>query len=116
MMAQVFRPTRDEFSGDATDEGYLGDIDGIIIGAATPETMRSFPGVMSSEGMIGIPRSQESGIIVEQGDRLDFIQVSDSDTFERQVRYAVTAKLFDEPHALTGSQFSHYWVRVEATQ
>ena len=78
--------------------------------------MRGWPGVMSSEGLLGIPREQESGIIVEQGDRLILQQLSERQTFERQVTYSVAAKLFDERHAVTGTLFPLYWVKCEATQ
>lgn len=100
--AKVYRPSRD-WAGSPMGDGYLGDVTGVIVGAQTSHPLRqNLPG-NSTEGMLGIPFSQESGITVEQGDRL----VIDG------VRYEVVSRRAHHVHQLTGVPLGRYWVHVE---
>ncbi|OYN79981.1 hypothetical protein CG716_11020 [Mycolicibacterium sphagni] len=87
------------------DDDYLGDVAGVIVGGPAPQPVSGFAEVVSTEGMIGIPRAQDSGIIVEQHDRLVIDGVTHAVTGPRQ---------WDFPHQLTGTARARYWVQVEA--
>jgi hypothetical protein len=106
-VAQVFRPVRDAFTGDITDEGYLGDVDGVIIGGQAPRGIRGFESVVDTTGMVGIPFKQRSGIIVEQHDQLKIGSRT----------YDVGVKAWEEDHTFSGTDTlnEYYWVNVEGT-
>lgn len=105
MKAQVFRPVRGWKGQIGNLEDYLlGEIAGVIIGGPSVQPVRGFPGVVSTEGQLGIPWEQASGIVVEQFDR-----VLIGDTL-----YAVVSKrLWTGDNVLTGSQPTYYWVDVQ---
>lgn len=103
MNAIVYRPERNH-KGDVIgtlDDYLVGEISGVVIGGPSVQPVGRFPGVMSTEGQLGIPWSQDSGIVVQQYDRL----VMDG------LWYAVTSsRLWTGDNVLTGSRSSYYWI------
>lgn len=107
MIAKVYRPERDWKNQRPKDleDSYIGDID-VIMGGPAPKPVRGFPGVSSTEGLIGVARVQESGITVQPN---DLIAVQD-------VLFLVTGpRQWDFPNALTGTDFGYYWVEAQST-
>lgn len=106
--AKVYRPDRD-WKGQTVgelDDYYLGDVTGVVIGGPSVQPLARFPGTVSTEGQIGIPWEQESGLEVAQHDRL----VIDG------TLYAVTSDPFwTSDNVLTGTRPSYYWVEVRST-
>lgn len=104
--AKVYRPQMDWAGSPVGGDGLLGVVTGVIMGRGNPHKT-SFEGVVSTEGMIGIPKVQASGITVEQFDRLEI----------DDVRYAVTGpRQWGHSHSSSGTTTlsSRYWVAVEA--
>lgn len=105
--ARVYRPQRD-WSGDVIgtiENYYIGSVENVAMGAASQRPLHQFQEVVSTHGMIGVARLQDSGVIVEQGDRLSL-----DGTW-----YAVTGpREWDFPNVLTGTVPSYYWVAVES--
>ena len=106
--AQVFRPERD-WKGQTVGEldGYhIGDVSGVVMGGPSVQPLARFPGTVSTEGQLGIPWVQDSGIVVQQHDQL---------VISGQL-YAVTSdRLWTGDNVLTGTTPSHYWVDVESS-
>lgn len=106
--AQVFRPGRDwrgQIVGQL-DDYLIGTVTGVVVGGASTQPVRHFPGVVSTEGQLGIPFEQNSGIVVQQHDRV----------LVGSTLYAVTSgRLWTHENTLTGTAPSHYWVDVEST-
>jgi hypothetical protein len=106
--ARVFRPARD-WKGQTVgelDDYLLGEVTGVVVGGPAPQPVRHFPGVVSTEGMIGIPFAQDSGIVVQQNDRL----LIDSEV------YAVTGpRQWTQANTITGTAPSLYWVECRST-
>ncbi|MDP7728482.1 MULTISPECIES: hypothetical protein [Mycobacterium] len=108
MDAKVYRPARDWKGQRPADleDSYIGDIDGVIMGGPAPQPVRGFPGVTSTEGMIGIARFQESGITVQPDDLL---------AVQNRLYLITGPRQWDFPNELTGTEFSYYWVQAENT-
>lgn len=108
MDAKVYRPDFD-WKGQiigVLDDHYIGDVTGVILGGPSVQPVPRFPGVVSTEGQIGVPWQQDSGIVVQQRDRL----VMDG------VLHAVTSdRLWTGCNVLTGTQPSYYWVEVQSS-
>lgn len=118
--ARVYRPTRDwknQVSADFED-GYIGDVTDIIMGAPTARPLTRTPGDISMEGQVGIPYDQVSGIKVRQDDYL-VIGPFRGDTFS--TKYLVTSSpKWEVEHAFAGGTLSddvgdYYWVNVEGS-
>ncbi|TDZ41891.1 hypothetical protein CCUG63695_01852 [Mycobacteroides franklinii] len=70
--AQVYRPVR-TWKGDIQgelDDYLIGTVSGVVMGGPSVAPLARFPGTVSTEGQIGIPWSQDSGVVVQQHDRL----------------------------------------------
>ena len=108
MDAEVYRPVRNwkgDYAGEL-DDFHIGTVTGVIRGGPAVQPLAKFPGTVSTEGQIGIPFEQESGVIVEQHDRL----LIDG------TLYAVTSdRLWTDPNSLTSTPASHYWVETTST-
>lgn len=109
-VARVFRPDRDWKQIKGKVEDYpIGAVDGVIMGGASPQPVGRFPGVVSTEGQIGIPFEQDSGVLVQQG---DFLAIDG-------VLYSVRGpRAWTEEHAFAGVEDvvdDYYWVQVEAS-
>ncbi|WP_124712690.1 hypothetical protein [Mycolicibacterium nivoides] len=106
--ASVFRPERD-WKGQTVgelDDYHIGDITGVVIGGSSVQPLARFPGVVDTTGLLGVPFGQESGIVVQQHDRL----------FVDGTLYAVTSdRLWTSENVLTGSTPTYYWVEVSST-
>jgi hypothetical protein len=106
--ATVYRPERD-WKGQTVgelDDYLIGTVTGVVVGGPAPQPVARFPGVVSTEGMIGIPYEQASGITVEQHDRL----VIDDELF------AITGpRQFTHTNTLTGTPPTHYWMEAESS-
>lgn len=65
--AKVYRPQRD-WRGDGDMGDPIATLDEVIVGGPVPQNVdpRRFPGLVSTEGMIGVP----AGSDVRKGDRL----------------------------------------------
>lgn len=106
--AQVYRPVR-TWKGDIQgelDDYLIGTVTGVVMGGPSVQPLARFPGTVSTEGQIGIPWAQESGVIVAQHDRL----LIDSTLYA-----VVSERLWVGENVLTGSASSYYWVEVQAT-
>lgn len=108
-VARVYRPTFGwkGIQGKVEDY-YIGDVTGVILGGAAPQPIGRFPGVVSTEGMMGIPYEQDSGIEVQQR---DYLSVGDD-------LYVVNGpRQWEEDHAFAGTDVTedYYWVQVEAS-
>lgn len=105
MIGKVFRPTTD-WKGDKSADGYLGDITGLVFGGPSVTPLARFPGNVSTEGQLGIPWDQDSGVVVEHGDR---IVIDDT-------KYRVdSGRLHTGENVLTGNRMSYYWVEITGT-
>ena len=106
--ATVYRPERN-WKGETVgqlDDWLIGTVERVVIGGPAPEPVRRFPGVVSTEGMLGIPYEQDSGITVQQHDRL----LIDGEL------YAITGpRQFTHSNTLTGTPPTHYWVQATAS-
>ncbi len=104
--AKVFRPPR-SWKGPAKFEDFpLGDVTGVVIGGPAPQAIPRFPGLVNTEGMIGIPFQQDSGITVDRGDYLD---INDD-------IYLVTGpRQWTNASTLTGTAPSLYWCEVQSS-
>jgi hypothetical protein len=105
--AKVYRPTRN-WKGEKPDDGYLGDVTGVIMGGASPQGLSRFPGVVSTEGQVGIPYAQDSGIEVQQRDLLEINDVmyiaSGPRMWEEEHVFADVPDLVDD----------YYWIEVQS--
>lgn len=106
--AHVYRPERDwkgQTVGDL-DDYRIGTVTGIVMGGPSVQPLARFPGTVSTEGQIGIPWSQESGVVVQQHDRL----------LINGTLYAVTSdRLWTDANVLSGSQPTYYWLETSST-
>ena len=105
---QVFRLERDwrgQTAGEL-DEYLIGTVTGVVMGGPSVQPTRNFPGVVDTTGQIGIPWAQESGIVVQQHDRL---------LIESTVYAVVSDRLWTGKNELTGSQPSYYWVEIRSS-
>jgi hypothetical protein len=110
-VARVYHPVRDwkgQRSKDLEDS-FIGVITGVVMGGASPQNLSRFPDTVSTEGQVGIPYEQESGIIVDKDDLLII----------GGVKFLVTGpRQWEEDHEFAGAAGSvvddYYWVRVEA--
>lgn len=106
--AKVYRPERD-WKGQTIgelDDHHIGDVTGVVMGGPSVQPLARFPGTVSTEGQIGIPWAQESGVIVQQYDRL----LIDG------TLYAVTSgRLWTDANVLTGSQPTYHWVETTSS-
>lgn len=103
MIAKCYKPARDSFTGSIKGDGnYVGDVD-IVLGGPAPQPVARFPGVVNTEGMVGIRRGP---IDVDQGDRLVVGNTVYSVTGPRQ---------WDFPNELTGTMPDYYWCEVTAS-
>lgn len=111
-VARVYRPLRDWKGQRPRDleDSYLGMVTGVIVGGNAPQNLARFPNVVNTEGQMGFPFEQESGIIVETNDLLVIGGVKFGVTGPRQ---------WEEEHEFFGGNDSpvddYYWMRVEAT-
>lgn len=106
--AKVFRPVKD-WRGQTVgelDDHYIGDVTGVVMGGPSVQPVARFPGTVSTEGQIGIPFDQESGVIVEQHDRL----LVDSTLYA-----VVSDRLWVGENVLTQTLPSYYWVEIRST-
>lgn len=101
MLAKVFRPETNKHGQiiGELDDYYLGDVAGIILGGPAPETVKDMPGLVTSEGLIGIPRGSD----VQQHDRLEV---------GGQLYKVTGPRLWNHPHPLTGTLARFYWVQA----
>jgi hypothetical protein len=111
----LYRSAKRDRHGDPVDDdgnpvdlldpdglAFVGTIEDIVMGGLSSNSLNVRGEVASTDGMIGCPRA---GIKLQHGDRIDI----DS------VRYQVVGpRLWDYPSALTGTDFTRYWVRVDA--
>lgn len=109
MNARVYRSARDwrgqRVNADL-EQDYIGDVTGLVMGGPSVQPLARFPNTVSTEGQIGIPWAQKSGVVVEQHDRL----LIDG------TLYAVTSdRLWTDVSVLTGSQPTYYWVETSST-
>lgn len=107
--AQVFRPQRDNFKGQIIgklEDYHIGDVTGVVIGGPSVQPVRNFWGTVSTEGLIGIPFDQESGVVVEQHDRL---------VVDGHLYAVISDRLWTGENTLTGTTPSHYWVEARST-
>ncbi|ABE67637.1 head-to-tail stopper [Mycobacterium phage Wildcat] len=106
-VAKVYRRQLD-WRGDPLETEYLGDIHDVIIGGAVPQELSRFPGLVSTEGQVGIPFEQDSGILVQKADVLVINNVAYTVVGPRQ---------WDEDHTFAGTDVVDelYWVQVEAS-
>lgn len=106
--AKVFRPERSWKGEKVNGDGYVGEVTDVIMGGASPQPLGRFPGVVSTEGQIGIPYEQESGILVQQRDLLEI----------NGVQYDVLGpRLWEEEHVFADVPDlvdDYYWIQVEA--
>lgn len=103
---KVYRPEFD-YRGDpvggsvTAEDFYIGDVEGIVYGAATSERLRGRTNVVSTEGMIGC-----TGVPLKSGDRI---------VVNETIKYTVIG----EPKWAYSNLFSHndfgyQWVDVES--
>ena len=108
---RVYRPQYDwkgQRVNEDLEDDYIGPLTGVIIGGASPQPVGRFPGVVSTQGQIGIPYDQESDVLVQQR---DFISIGDD-------FYAVLGpRQWEEEHAFSGTDVTedYYWMNVEAS-
>lgn len=102
MIGKLYRPERN-WQGSITghlEDFYVGDVD-VVLGGPSPRSVPGFPGVVSTEGMIGVRRGD-----VRQHDRL----------FVNGTMYALTGPpQWDFPNELTGTVPQWIWFEAEAT-
>lgn len=105
--AKVFRPERNWKGNVGKFEDYpIGDVTGVVIGGPAPTDIPRFPGIVSTEGMIGVPFAQDSGITLEKGDYLD---IGDD-------IYQVTGpRQWTQANTITGTQPRLYWVECQSS-
>lgn len=105
--AKVFRPERNWKGTVGTYDQYpIGDVTGVVVGGPAPTEIAKFPGIVSTEGMIGVPFVQASGIVLEKGDYLD---IGDD-------IYQVTGpRQWTQANTLTGTPPTHYWVEAQSS-
>ncbi|OBK69519.1 hypothetical protein A5653_12520 [Mycobacterium colombiense] len=106
--ACVYRPERD-WKGQTIgelDDYHIGDVTGCVMGGPSVQPVRNFPGTVSTEGQLGIPWAQESGVVVKQHDRL----LIDSTLYA-----VVSDRLWTHENVLTGTVPSYYWVEIRST-
>lgn len=107
--AHVFRPVKGWKGTVGHYEDYpLGDVTDVIVGGAAPAPISRFPGVVSTEGMIGIPYEQDSNIIVQKGDVLDL---------GTAIYFVTGPRQWEEDHTFSGTDVTddYYWVEVTAS-
>lgn len=110
-VARVYRPQYDWKSQRVhanLEDDYIGDLTGVIVGGASPQAVGRFPGVVSTEGLLGVPYEQDSGVELQQR---DMILLSG-------ILYAVTGpRQWEEDHAFAGTDVTedYYWIGVEAS-
>lgn len=114
MIAAVYRPELD-WKGQPVDldGSHIGDVVGVIVGGQSAglsgpsvQPVRDFPALVSTEGLLGVPWSQDSGVVVQQHDRLAV-----DGTW-----YAVTSdRLWTGENIFTGTQPSYYFVEIRST-
>jgi hypothetical protein len=111
-VARVYRPDRD-WKGQrpkVLEDSFIGVITGVIVGGASPQGLSRFPNTVSTEGQLGIPYEQDSGIVVTKEDLLVYGGVKVLVTGPRQ---------WEEDHEFAGAAGSvvddYYWVHVEGT-
>lgn len=105
--AKVYRPEHTWKGVDGElDDWLIGEVTGVVLGGPAPEAIPRFPGLVSTEGMVGIPFTQASGIVVGKGDRL----IIDN------VLYLVSGpRQWTNVNTLTGTAPTHYWVEVQSS-
>jgi hypothetical protein len=108
--AKVYRPVRD-WKGQRPKEledSYIGDVTGVIVGGAAPQPLSRFPSVMTTEGQLGIPFQQDSGIKVDQHDLL---------VISGEKYYVQGERQWEDEHVFGGADIvdDYYWVEVKAT-
>jgi hypothetical protein len=102
--AKVYRPPatwKGQRTGDL-DDFYVHDITGFILGGVSARALAMFPGVNSTEGLIGIPVGQD----VRPGDRL----LIGSDLFK-----VTGPREWGYENSLTGTQPRFYWLSLEGS-
>ena len=110
-VARVYRFQRDWKGQRAKEfeEGYIGDVTGVIVGGAAPQPLGRFPTTVSTEGQLGIPYEQPSGIVVQQDDLLVI----------HGVKYLVQGpRMWEDEHEFGGVEGvvdDYYWVEARAT-
>ncbi|MBB2992358.1 hypothetical protein FHR72_003857 [Mycolicibacterium iranicum] len=123
MIVNAYRNMESDFYGRKRDSRtLLGQLEGCVLGGESASPMgRNFPGVISTEGQIGIRRQQASGVIVRQGDYLEIVAGSimpgllpitlqlDGSWWKVQ-----SMRQWDFPNTLTGTLPDYYWVDVVA--
>lgn len=110
-VVRVYRPTRDWKGQRPKDleDSYIGDVTGVVVGGGAPQDLARFPGVVSTEGQMGFPFEQESGIIVQAEDLL----------IVAGRKFLVNGpRLWEEDHEFFGGHDSpvddYYWMEVRA--
>lgn len=123
MIVQAWRDMEFDWRGRKADSRtLLGQLEGCVLGGETAQPMgRYFPGVVSTEGQFGIPRVQQSGVIVRQGDYLQIVAGSIVPgllpvtlQLDGSLWKVVSMRRWDMPSSLTGTLFPYYWVDVVA--
>lgn len=110
-LARVYRPERDwkNQRPKVLEDSYIGDVTGVIVGGAAPQPLARFPTTVTTEGQVGIPYKQASGITVQQDDLLVI----------SGVKYLVTGpRMWEEDHAFAGNAGAvvddYYWVEARS--
>lgn len=110
-VARVYRPAynwKGERVNPNLEDDFLGEVTGVIVGGAAPQPLGRFPGVVSTEGQVGIPYEQDTEIVVQQR---DMISIGDD-------LYSVRGpRQWEEEHAFSGTDVTddYYWIQVEAS-
>ncbi|KAA0083273.1 hypothetical protein CIW52_12620 [Mycolicibacterium sp. P9-64] len=111
----VYRAPARNAHGDPVDTGgnvvrlddgaaLVGTINGVILGGQAVASSRGRQESSDTSGQIGCPTTE--AVHLQFGDRIDI----------RSVRYKVISRpAWDDPSALTGTEFGYAWFDVEAT-
>ena len=110
-VVRVYRPVRN-WKGDRPkdlEDSYIGDITGVIVGGGSPQDLARFPNTVSTQGQMGIPFAQDSGITVQAEDLL---------VVGGRKYLVVGPQLWEEEHEFFGGHDSpvddYYWMEVKA--
>jgi hypothetical protein len=111
-VARVYRPERD-WRGQRPvelEDSYIGDLTNVIVGGAAPQPLARFPMQFSTEGQIGVPYEQDSGIVLQPN---DLVVIGG-------VKYIVQgARQWEEDHVFAGPASEvlddYYWVEIRST-
>lgn len=99
---EVWRSTRDRF-GDKASEEMVGTVEHVLLDWHRPQPSDGFQETATTDPVMFIPR--DAAVQIQQRDRIKL----DGTTYQ-----VVGERMWDESHPVTGYNFSHYAVQVEA--